>query len=120
MTPRPHISVKDKVTVAIAQGQGGFIWCPLCSKPLDPMEPRILEHLVPRAWTGNDKVEFLAWVHKPCADLKTYGNKATCADGDIHKIAKADRIADGGRKRKCRPIPSRPFGKQKRTLGRRK
>ena len=33
---------------------------------------------------------------------------------------KAVRISKGGRKRRGRAIPSRPFGKQKRTLGRRK
>lgn len=93
MTPRPHISVKDKVTVAIAQAAGGHIYCPLCRKPLHPDEPRILEHMVVRAFTGSDETKYLAWVHKVCADLKTYGGKATCADGDIHKVAKAKRIA---------------------------
>ena len=120
MGARPHISVKDKVTVAIAQATGGYIWCPLCSKPLVSDEPRILEHLVARAFTGSDDVKLLAYCHKACSDLKTYGRKATCADSDIHKIAKAKRISKGGRKRKGRAIPSRPFGKQKRTLGRRK
>lgn len=93
MSARPHISVKDKVTVAIAQAAGGHIYCPLCRKPLHPEEPRILEHMVVRAFTNSDETKYLAWVHKACADLKTYGGKATCADGDIHKIAKARRIA---------------------------
>lgn len=90
---RPTISVKDKVTAAIAQAAGGYIFCPLCRKPLHSDDPRILEHMVARAFTGSDDVSLLAWVHKPCADQKTYGGKATCADGDIHKIAKAKRIA---------------------------
>lgn len=90
---RPTISVKDKVTVAIVQAQGGHIWCPLCGKALEPDAPRILEHMVVRAFTGSDETKYLAWVHKECADLKTFGSKATCAGGDIHKIAKAKRLS---------------------------
>lgn len=94
MSPRAHIPVKDKVTVAIAQAQGGHIVCPLCGKWLEPDEPRVLEHIVCYAFTKSHETKFLAWVHKPCADRKTLGkSKATCADGDIHKIAKAKRLA---------------------------
>ena len=112
MSKRPHISVRDKVTVAIAQAPFGHIVCPLCRGWLEPNEERILEHMVARAFTGSDDTRLLAWVHKACADRKTYGNKATCAGGDIHKIAKAKRIAAGGRKRRGRKMQSRPFPKR--------
>ena len=141
MSKRPHISVKDKVTVAIAQAPFGHIVCPLCRGWLEPNEERILEHMVARAFTGSDDTRLLAWVHKACADRKTYGNKATCADGDIHKVAKAKRIAKKNetelvcvnghdlcylgpdencqycerrpvKKRKGRKMPSRPFPKR--------
>jgi hypothetical protein len=92
VTKRPHISAKTKVDVALRQAFGCAI-CPLCRHPLLPEQERLLEHMVPFAWTQGHITEDLAWVHKPCADLKTYGNKATCADGDIHKIAKAKRLA---------------------------
>jgi len=92
VTKRPHISVKTKVDVALRQAQGCAI-CPLCRMQLLPEQPRVFEHMVPFAWTLGHVTDDLAWVHKECADKKTYGNKATCADGDIHKIAKAKRLA---------------------------
>lgn len=88
---RPHISTATKVSVAIEQA-GGWIRCALCSGPLRPSDPRILERLVPHELDGSSEAEDLRWVHKECAGKKTYGNKATCADGDIHKIAKAKRL----------------------------
>ena len=91
MSKRPAISAKDKVTVAIIQV--GYFPCVLCGKALKPEDKRVLEHLIPRAWTEADDLKDLAWVHEECADKKTYGNAATCADGDIHKIAKAKRLA---------------------------
>ena len=141
MSKRPHISVRDKVDVAIAQARGGYIICPLCGNGLLPKGPRILEHMVVRAFTNSDDPEYLAWVHADCAHKKTNGNKATCADGDIHKIAKAKRIAKKNetelvcvsghdlcylgpdencqycerrpvKKRKGRKMPSRPFPKR--------
>lgn len=104
---RAAISVKVQVSVAIRQANSladpktyktKGVFCPLCQQILLSNEPRVLEHMVPRATRialgeDPDAIEILAWVHKACADLKTYGRKATCADGDIHKIAKAKRIA---------------------------
>lgn len=89
---RPAISAKVKVDVALRQANGCAI-CPLCRMQLLPEHDRVLEHMVPFAWTLGHVTEDMAWVHKACADKKTYGNKATCADGDIHKIAKAKRLA---------------------------
>jgi hypothetical protein len=105
--------VKTKVDVALRQAFGCAI-CPLCKMQLLPEHKRILEHMVPFAWTQGHITEDLAWVHKECADKKTYGNKATCADGDIHKIAKANRIARGGRKVRH---PMRQHPTLKRTVG---
>jgi 5-methylcytosine-specific restriction endonuclease McrA len=89
---RPHISTATKVNVAIEQA-GGWIRCALCSGPLRPSDPRILEHLVPHELGGSSEAENLRWVHKECAGRKTNGSKATSAGGDIHKIAKAKRLA---------------------------
>lgn len=112
-TRRPPVSVKTKVDVALRQSFGNAI-CPLCRMQLLPEHERVLEHMVPFAWTMGHITEDLAWVHKACADKKTYGNKATCADGDIHKIAKAKRIASGGRKVRH---PMRKHPTLKRTVG---
>lgn len=94
---RPKIPVKIQIDIAIRDGG----YCRLCNFLIEPGEPIILEHLVPRAMFKNradaDKPENLAWVHKHCADLKTRGctgtsKKGSVADGDTHKIAKAKRM----------------------------
>ncbi len=95
---RPAIPVKIQVSVAIRQSMHGGLTCPLCLKWLLPEETRVLEHLVPRATRialgqEPDAPENLRWVHKECAGRKTNGVPATCADGDIHKIAKGKRLA---------------------------
>ena len=120
MTKRPHISERVKVNVAIEQA-GGWIRCVLCSGPLRPSEPRILEHLVPHELSGSSREENLRWVHKGCATRKTNGSKATSAGGDIHKIAKSKRLAKATQthaaivakteSKKPGSIRSRPFPK---------
>jgi hypothetical protein len=90
---RPHISTATKVSVAIRQGLGDSIWCAICKFQLFADDARILEHLVPHELGGSSEAENLRWVHKECAAKKTNGNKATSAGGDIHKIAKAKRLA---------------------------
>jgi len=128
MTKRPHISDKVKVSVAIGQSQFGCIMCPICHVMLYPDEPRILEHLVPHELGGSSEAENLRYVHAECARKKTNGSKATCADGDIHKIAKSNRLkryheehvervlGKGNPPAYVRPrtrkIPSRPFPKK--------
>lgn len=89
---RPPISAKMKVDVALEQA-GGWVYCPLCAGPLRPEHPRILEHMTPHKFGGETDTENLRWVHKECAATKTNGTKATSAGGDIHKIAKAKRLA---------------------------
>lgn len=101
---RKAIPANVQVQVAIRQAWQSanagceYFACGICKKPLNAYEPRILEHMVPRATRvalglDPDCPSILAWVHKECAAKKTNGNKATCADGDLHKIAKAKRLA---------------------------
>jgi hypothetical protein len=114
VTKRPPISEKTKIAIAISQAQSGVIFCPICHTGISPDDERILEHMVPHEFGGPSTVDNLAWVHKGCAYVKTNGTKATCADGDIHKIAKAKRIASGGRKVRH---PMRKHPTLKRTVG---
>lgn len=119
----PHLTV----TVAILQAEGG-IKCPLCTFPLTADNARILEHMVPVKLGGGNTVDNLRWVHKACADRKTNGNAATAADGDLHKIAKAKRLAKaqevheavlaGTHKRPPSRIKSRGFAKVHRPFRR--
>lgn len=130
MKRRKAIPVKTQVSVAIRQANksayydGGLgVRCPLCSLVLTSDEPRILEHLTPHATMvalgkDPDAIENLAYVHKPCADKKTYGTKATTAGSDAHAIAKGkrfDRVNAGERSRKRRgpKMKSKGFDKTK-------
>ena len=116
---RPHISAHVRVNVAISQAEHGAIRCPICHTELAAMDDRILEHMVPHELGGASDETNLRWVHKECAKVKTNGRKATCADGDIHKIAKAKRIQKvhekhvaivlGEAERPPSKIKSRPF-----------
>lgn len=114
MTKRPHIPEAMKIRIAILQGHDQSISCGICPKPLGPWDDRILEHMVPHEFGGASDETNLRWVHKSCADRKTQGFGATCADGDTHKIAKAKRIASGGRKVRN---PMRQHPTLKRTVG---
>lgn len=96
---RKAISEKTKIDVAIRQSAYGALTCPLCFHWLDPGNPRVLEHMTPHAFTADNSIENLRWVHKACADKKTRGcegesKKGSVANGDTHKIAKADRLAN--------------------------
>ena len=85
----PHMLV----SVAILQAVNGGLRCPLCTKVLTTNHKRILEHLTPVAFGGQNSIDNLRWVHAECAARKTNGNAATSASGDLHKIAKAKRLA---------------------------
>jgi hypothetical protein len=94
-----NITPKTMVSVAIRQAHGSFLVCPLCKDILWADEPRILEHMNPLALSKDNSIENLRWVHKACADLKTRGctgtsKKGSVADGDLHKLAKAKRLAN--------------------------
>lgn len=95
---RKPIPVKVQVSVVINQALWHGMSCPLCKLALMPDQPRVLEHMVPHATMtalgrDPDDIDNLRFVHAECAAKKTNGNKATCADGDIHRIAKSKRLA---------------------------
>lgn len=85
----PHMLV----SVAILQAVDGGLRCPLCALRITTNHKRILEHLTPVAFGGKNEIDNLRFVHRECADKKTYGNAATSAGGDLSKIAKAKRLA---------------------------
>jgi hypothetical protein len=108
VTARAHISVKTRVDVAIRQAWApGVLVCPLCPHALTADDERVLEHMTPHEFTKDNSVENLAWVHKACALKKTNGKAHVKVDGDLSKIAKAKRLAAGGRKRKGRAFPTK-------------
>ena len=119
----PHLLV----TVAIIQAGNG-IKCPLCGLRITHEHKRILEHLTPVAFGGGNTVDNLRFVHAACAAKKTNGNAATCANGDLHKIAKAKRldrareahraVLAGERQREPGKIKSRGFPKVHRPMRR--
>jgi len=78
--------------------------CPLCGADLMPGQEIEWDHQVPVALGGSHDFANIRPVHKRCHARKSFGSKATTAGSDIHKIAKAKRIAAGGKKVK-RPMP---------------
>ena len=123
---RKAIPTKVQVSVAIRQGWHsagagcGFFACALCRGPLPAVDDRVLEHMVPHATMvalgqDPDEIDNLRWVHAECAARKTNGTKATCASGDLHKIAKAKRLAKATEEHKAvlARVMTRPAGKIK-------
>ena len=90
---RKAIAPHMLVTVAILQAVDGGLRCPLCTLRITTSHKRVLEHLTPLAFGGKNEIDNLRFVHRECADKKTNGTAATCASGDLHKIAKAKRLA---------------------------
>lgn len=97
---RAPIPAKVQVSVAIRQRRHalGGLRCSLCYEPIYSDSERVLEHMTPRALRielglDPDDASNLEFVHAKCAKIKTIGTKATCASGDLHKIAKAKRLA---------------------------
>lgn len=68
------------------------IECPKCKK-LYHVDSFEFDHMVPVALGGTDCPSNLQPICENCHRKKTYGNQATVAGGDIHKIAKAKRLA---------------------------
>lgn len=85
--------VSEVTAIRVAILQGGTVPCYRCKKPLDPAGIINREHIVPLALGGSDDITNYAYSHGECHRVVTFGNKATVADGDIHKIAKAKRLA---------------------------
>lgn len=93
MSKRKAIPPHMLVSVAILQAVDGGLRCPLCTLRITTNHKRILEHLTPVAFGGQNSIDNLRFVHAECAAAKTNGNAATSANGDLHKIAKAKRLA---------------------------
>ena len=88
--------------------QGARIICPKCLDLFLVGQKFHRHHFQEIALGGKDEVSNWVYLHADCHNEVTNG-KATTAGSSKNKIAKVRRIAAGGRKRKGRAIPSRPF-----------
>ena len=95
--------------------QGAVIPCGKCRVQIgfDDLKKVERDHKWKIAMGGPDTPENCAYLHGPCHAEKTDGLPATTYGSDKHETAKVNRIAKGGKKRKGRQIPSRPFQKKK-------
>lgn len=103
MTKRKGETAAMARRICFAQG---VIICPLCSMRLLPEHKVIREHLFALGRGGEDIESNQAYVHKPCADLKTNGKKQTTLGSDKYEIAKTKRLKAGPKERKGRAIPA--------------
>ncbi len=120
---RRACTAKQALEVAIEQG--AVIPCFRCRLAFTSREAKDRgaierEHLVPLALGGKDIPSNWAWSHKGCHAKQTNG-RSHLGEGDKYEIAKAKRLANGGKKRrgakiqnrsdwpKGQKIPSRPF-----------
>lgn len=100
------------------------IWCRVVCADCDMAGPLSIiqyDHIVPVAFGGTDDATNIKPICTTCHASKTYGNKATVASGDLHKIAKSKRLARAKEahaaivakveERKPSKIKSRPFAK---------
>ncbi len=95
------------LTQALERGRP--IECVICYEPIRPSQPTIREHMHALGLGGLDTPDNWRLVHKPCADRKTNGTKATTAGSDKNLMAKHRRLT-GKNKPKCkRSIISRGF-----------
>ena len=111
---RKRFSESEVVTILLQQG--AKIRCPRCGQLILIGEVFEREHFHELALGGGDNIANSFFSHKACHAFVTNGGPATTAGSSKNKIAKTKRIASGGRKRKGRQIPSRPFPKIKRTF----
>ena len=93
--------------IAILDRQFGR--CAICL--IVPLNPE-WDHIQALELGGNNSTENFQALCKSCHEIKTHGSKATSAGSDIHKIAKARRIARGGKTRKGPRLRSRGFEKR--------
>lgn len=105
LTPRQAIQV--------ALQQRAVIVCFRCEKAFTVEDAKQIEieHLHELELGGADEIENMRWSHKECHAKITNGTKAGTAGSSKHRIAKAKRIAKGGKKRKGPAIQSRGFQK---------
>lgn len=115
MTKRKAITDKMKWQSLLYWSTDAY--CPECSEPILATDNIEWDHRHPIALGGTHTFDNIRAVHRECHRLKTSGSKATSAGSDIHMIAKANRIARGGKvvrrpmRAGTRKIPSRPFGR---------
>lgn len=74
---------------------GEFIICGICHGQMMAGDQIDWDHGIPLKLGGPHHYTNLFVVHRECHRKKTFGTKATSAGSDIHKIAKAKRIAKG-------------------------
>ena len=103
---------RDQQVLASLIAQGAIIPCFRCRFALKDTDKIEKEHLHELALGGPDEWGNWRWSHKHCHAIATFGTKATTAGSSKHRIAKAARIAAGGKTRQGRKIPSRPFPKR--------
>ena len=106
-------SRRDRVKLRQYERCGMFPPCALCGKPIMPDAEWIAEHMVPFAIGGadDDGEDNVRPACDECAEKKTNGTAATGRRGDISAIARAVRLASGGKKTRGPKIQSRPFPK---------
>lgn len=85
--------------------------CAICNHPIFWDEEIDWDHVHPIALGGEHSHANLRPLHANCHQKKTSGSKATSAGSDIHMIAKAKRIASGGKKRRGPKLRSKGFDK---------
>jgi 5-methylcytosine-specific restriction endonuclease McrA len=95
--------------------QGGC--CALCAAPLDDdpaLGPTEDDHAVPHALDGGEEIDNRQLVHRACHASKTNTARpdAPLLGSDKQLVAKAKRLAKGGRKRKSKPIQGRGFNRR--------
>lgn len=74
------------------------------------------EHLHEVELGGPDEPSNCRYSAKACHDVVTNGTKATSAGSSKHRIAKAKRIAKGGKKQRGPKMNSAGFSKTKRPM----
>ena len=111
MTTRKRLS--ERATLAVAINQGAVIPCYRCRVAFDSetIKTAEREHIHEIALGGEDVVENMAYSHRACHAKVTNGEGATTAGSSKGRIAKANRIAKGGKKRNGPAIQSRGFSK---------
>lgn len=106
---RKRFSEREVVETLLQQG--AVIRCPRCGQCIMLGEPFEREHFEELALGGKDEVSNCFYSHTACHAHVTNGTRFNRAGSSKNKIAKAKRMAAGGKKRKGRKIPSRQFPK---------
>lgn len=117
--PRKRFS--EQQVIETMWHQGVVIVCYRCRGVVQPVVlgaegsyyfPVQREHLHEIALGGPDIPANCRYSHIECHKIVTDGSPASSVGSSKHRIAKVKRIQAGGKKRKGRKIPSRPFQKR--------